>query len=123
MNALRSSVVEPYLRGLAWPATAEVPYPRADLSDSRLPADTAAAAAVPAGVRLEMVGDAESVEIVYETTTDQLGYRGPGSGTTFSLWRGGVHVDERAASLGRGRVHLQLGSGDGRVVVYLPEGM
>ena len=99
-----------------------VPYPRADPSDSRLPADTSAAAALPAGVRVELVGDAGAVDIDYETTTDELGYRGAGSGTTFDLWRGGAHIDEHTASLGRG-ARLRLGTGEERAIVYLPEGM
>ncbi len=123
MNALRPAAVEPYLRGVAWPASADVWYPRADPSDSRLPADTSAAAALPAGVRVELVGDAGAIDIVYETTTDELGYRGAGSGTTFDLWRSGAHIDEHTASLGRGAVRLRLGTGDERAIVYLPEGM
>ncbi len=52
-----------------------------------------------------------------------MGYRGPGAGTTFALWREDKPVDEQKASLGEGTVELELGSGDERAVVYLPEGM
>lgn len=141
----RPPEVEPYLRGAAWPAVPGVPYPRADPADAgRLPADTWATSTVPAGVRLELVGDATHVDIEYVTATDQLGYRGPGAGTTFTVWRAGVAVDEQPARLGAGSVRLRLstaGSGgdglrdpgpgapgtpgpvDDRAVVYLPEGM
>jgi len=126
---------EPFVRGCAWPAGGDVPYPRADPADfGRLPGDTWAAATVPASVRLSFVGDAEAVEIRYRTATDDLGYRGAGAGTTFALWRGERFVDEQGAVLGEGLVQLRAfgvdaaeGEGDGDpsvpAVVYLPEGM
>ena len=125
MRGVRPEQPEPFLRGGAWPATEDVPYPRADPGDaSRLPMDTWAAATVPATVRLEFVGDAEAVEVAYRTTTDDLGYRGRRAGTTFSLWRGGRCLDEQRAVLGQGVVRLAAG-GDAAApaVVYLPEGM
>jgi lysophospholipase L1-like esterase len=97
-------------------------------------------------VRLELVGDADAIDIEYETATRDLGYRGEGAGTTFSSWRGQSLIDDVAAVLGRGRVTLRLapapasapgdaegdaagggsdavdGSAD-RWVVTLPEGM
>jgi len=117
--------VAPYVRGCAWPAGAGVSYPRADPSDfARLPVDTWGTAQIPATVRLELVGDAETIELGYRTDTDDLGYRGPGAGTTFALWRGGTCVDEVPAKLGDGRVRLALGDATDTVaVVYLPEGM
>ena len=88
--AIRPTSVEPYLRGVAWPAGAGVSYPRADPADvGRLPADTWGTAMLPVGVRLEVVGDATAVDLSYETATDDMGYRGPGAGTTFSVWRDG----------------------------------
>jgi lysophospholipase L1-like esterase len=63
------------------------------------------------------------VDIEYTTCTDKLGYRGDGAGRTFSVWRGGRHVDEQPAELGRGTVRLQLGDSVERAIVYLPEGM
>lgn len=117
---------QPFLRGCAWPGTDEIPYPRANPADlARLPGDTVAAARLPVGVRLELVGDAEAVEVSYTTRTDDLGYRGPGAGTTFVAVRGGAVVDEQTAVLGDGTVRLSLGeaSSDERAVVYLPEGM
>jgi lysophospholipase L1-like esterase len=146
----RTVEVEPFLAGCAFPPAPGVPYPRAQPVDAvRLPADTWATASIPVGVRLELVGDAEAIEIEYETATSELGYRGEGAGTTFTSWRGESVVDEVPAVLGRGRVTLRLapepgsrdlssGSSDGssgsggsdglggsddRTVVTLPEGM
>jgi lysophospholipase L1-like esterase len=102
-----------------------VPYPRFDPTDrSRLPADTWQCAQVPAGVRLELVGDASELVLDYTTATDDLGYRGRGAGTTFALWRGGAQVDEQPAVLGAGTLSLAFGGPpDEGAVVYLPEGM
>ncbi len=121
----RSPEVEPFLRGCAYRAVAGVPYPRFDPRDAaRIPGDTWLCAQIPAGVRLELVGDASHVVLDYTTATGDLGYRGPGAGTTFALWRGEEQVDEQPAELGAGRVTLALGaSGAEPAVVYLPEGM
>ena len=139
--------IEPYLAGCVFPAAPGVPYPRALPVDAgRLPADTWATACIPVGVRLELVGDVEAIEIEYETATSDLGYRGDGAGTTFTSWRGQSVIDDVPAVLGRGRVTLRvaaerlaaervtaddgsggLGSrdsdGSDRTVVTLPEGM
>lgn len=117
---------DPFLRGRAFDGTDRVPYPRAKLDDAaRLPRDTWACAQIPAGVRLEMVGDATEIEIDYLTRTEELGYRGDGAGRMFALWRGGDKVDEDKASLGEGTTRVSMGDAgpDQRVVVYLPEGM
>jgi lysophospholipase L1-like esterase len=117
---------EPFLRGCAWPDGAGVAYPRADPTDfARLPIDTWATAQLPVTVRLELVGDAELVEVEYRTATDDFGYRGAGAGTTFAVWRDGVRVAEEPAVLGEGTVSLGLGrhASDSPAVVYLPEGM
>jgi len=121
----RSPEVEPYPRGCAYGPGAGVAYPRFDPADAaRIPADTWGCASIPAGVRLELVGDAGEVELSYTTATDDLGYRGAGAGTTFSLWRGGAQRDEQPAVLGQGTVTLSLsGDPDEVAVVYLPEGM
>jgi lysophospholipase L1-like esterase len=119
---------EPFLRGNAWPGTDELPYPRADPADlDRLPGDTVGTARLPVGVRLELVGTAEALAIEYETATDDLGYRGEGAGTAFTLVTG----DETAsvpAVLGAGTARFVLGGlarrdPDQSLVVYLPEGM
>jgi lysophospholipase L1-like esterase len=91
--------------------------------DNRIPQDTWAMASIPATVRLELVGEAEAVEIAYRTATDDLGYRGEGAVTTFSLWQGDDPVDERRAVLGEGTVRLGLVRSGEPAVVYLPEGM
>ena len=104
----------------------DVPYPRANPSDTaRLPADIWHAATVPVGVRLELVGDAEAIDIAYRTTSGNLGYRGDGAGITFSVWRGGRKVCEEEAVLGDGLVRLALGASapDKPAIIYLPEGM
>jgi len=122
----RPSQPEPFIRGAPYPATGEVPYPRADPSDSaRLPSDLWHAATVPVGVRIELVGDARAVDVAYRTTSGNLGYRGDGAGTVFSVWRNGRTVCEEEAVLGDGLIRLSLGAdpADRPAVIYLPEGM
>ena len=117
---------EPFIRGAAYPAVGEVPYPRANPTDTaRLPADVWHAATVPVGIRLEVVGDAKAIDVAYRTTTGNLGYRGDGAGITFSVWRGGRKACEEEAVLGDGLIRLSLGSGspDEPAIIYLPEGM
>jgi lysophospholipase L1-like esterase len=123
--AERPPEVEPFLRGCAWPAGALGPYPRCDPGPAgeRLPADTRARAALPVGVRLELCGEPEAVEIDYETETDALGFRGASAGTGFALYRGAKAVSEAPAALGCGSVRLAAGTGPERAIVYLPEGM
>jgi lysophospholipase L1-like esterase len=112
----------PFLRGNPYPGVESVPYPRAKPTDFiRLPFDTWSMAQIPAGVRLEISGDAVAIDIDYETQTDQLYH--PGAGKTFAAWRDGKQVAEEAAALGEGRVRIALGSGGGRAIVYLPAGM
>jgi lysophospholipase L1-like esterase len=125
MTFARSAEVEPFLRGCAWPAGELGAYPRCDPGPLglRLPADTRASAALPVGVRLELTGGCEAVEVAYRTHTRELGYRGPGAGTKFVLFRGGARVSECEAQLGEGVARLPAGRGAGRAVVYLPEGM
>lgn len=116
--------VAPFLHGCVWPATAEVPYPRADPADARrMPRDTWEAARLPAGVRLELIGNATHVDVDYVTATDDLGYRGSGAGCAFEAWRNNECVDVKPALLGRGSVRIRLGEGSDRVAIYLPEGM
>ena len=122
----RPEAVEPFVRGCAWPAGAGATYPRADPVDfARLPIDTWGTAQLPVTVRLELVGDAEAVELDYRTETGDLGYRGEGAGRNFTVWRCGRAVDEQPAVLGDGTVRLGLGGAPPheRAVVYLPEGM
>jgi lysophospholipase L1-like esterase len=117
---------EPFIRGAAYPGAGDVPYPRADPSDmARMPADLWQAAGVPIGVRLELIGDAQAIDIAYRTTTGNLGYRGDAAGITFSVWRGGRMVGEEEVVLGDGLIRLALGSASPEqpAVIYLPEGM
>jgi lysophospholipase L1-like esterase len=102
-----------------------VPYPRAkpELPLLRLPMDTWAMAQIPAGVRLELVGDAEAVEVDYRCAHASFGYLGGGEGHEFVLWRGDERVAQVDAEEGEHTVSLPAGSGDERVVVYLPERM
>ncbi|MFN2544611.1 MAG: SGNH/GDSL hydrolase family protein [Actinomycetota bacterium] len=111
---------KPFLRGIAFDGNERVPYPRAK-PDPRLPQDTWAQARIPVGVRLELVADAEAVEIDYRTTTEDLGYRGDAAGRAFTSWSDGERLDEQEAELGEGTV--RLGASGGRTIVYLPEGM
>lgn len=117
---------EPFVRGAAYLASGNIPYPRANPTDTaRLPADIWSAASIPVGVRLEMIGDALAVDVAYRTTNSNFGYRGDAAGTTFSVWRGGAQECEEAAVLGDGMVRLSLGVGSPErpAVIYLPEGM
>ena len=100
----RSPEVEPFLRGCAWRGVPACPTRASTLADaSRIPADTWQCAQIPAGVRLELVGDAAALELDYATATDDLGYRGDGAGTTFALWHGEEQVDEQPAGSGQAR--------------------
>ena len=117
---------EPFLRGARQPPHPDAPYPRADPGPlgERLPRDTWAAACIPAGVRFEWEGDARSVEIEYETRSDDLGYRGDGAGRCFTLFQGDRLVHEAAALLGRSSLRVECdGSDAARRILYLPEGM
>jgi lysophospholipase L1-like esterase len=119
---------EPFLRGNAWPGTDDLPYPRADPADlDRLPGDTVGTARLPVGVRLEFIGSAHALEIDYETQTDDLGYRGEGAGTEFTVVAGDESLSV-PAMLGAGTARFALGAltrrdRDQPIVVYLPEGM
>jgi len=121
----RSRALEPFLRGCAWPPAPGIPYPRCDPGPKgqRLPADTRAAAAQPVGVRLEFSGEPEAIEIDYRTESEDLGFRGPGAGTDFALFRGERLVAVVAAELGEGSVRLPAGAGPAHAIVYLPEAM
>ena len=121
----RPPEVEPFLRGAPWPAAPWATYPRCLPADfSRLPVDTWGTAQLPVTVRLELTGDVEAIEIAYETTTEDFGYRGPGAGTTFALHAGDDLVAEVKAVLGAGSVRLTTGGRTAdRWIVYLPEGM
>ena len=76
-------------------------------------------------MRLELVGDAQAIDIAYRTATGNLGYRGDGAGIVFSVWRGGRKVCEEEA-VARRRAHptlARLGRSREPATIYLPEGM
>jgi len=104
----------PFLRGNAFPAAGKVAYPRAK-ADDRLPRDTWTMASIPAGVRLDFVGDAV-VEIGYRTAEDSAGYR-PERGKCFESWLDEELLDSVEVMHGEGKVRLRTG------VVYFPEWM
>jgi lysophospholipase L1-like esterase len=113
----------PFIRGCAFAGAPGVPYPRALPADAdRLPADTWNDAIRPVGVRLELTGDADAVDVAYETAED-AGARGPGTGTEFEAWCGQRLLASRPISP-EGTVRLPVApgaDGDRRVVIYLPE--
>jgi lysophospholipase L1-like esterase len=115
------------LRGCAWAGADAVPYPRADPADfSRLPIDTWGVAQLPVGVRLELApGGATAIEVDYECLTDDLGYRGPAAGTTFTVWQGDERLDTIDADPAGGTVRLRLDGGrpGATSYVHLPEGL
>ena len=74
-------------------------------------------------MRLEFVGEPAAVEIAYRTETDDFGFRGPGAGAGFALFRGERLVAEAPARLGEASVRLAAGRGPERASVQLPEGM
>ncbi len=114
----------PFLRGNPFPPCDDVPYPRAAPADRfRLPAATWQAATVPAGVRLELDGDATSVVIRYSTLTADLGSRGAGGGRTFEAWTAGDRLDIVDAVVGEGLAELRLGPRTTPATIHLPEGM
>lgn len=114
---------KPFLRGVAFEGTVKVPYPRANPQDaSRLPLDTWWQAQVPVGVRIELIGDATEVRISYRAGMEEGSWRAD-AGTTFAAWRGGAEAGAARAVPGEGEVTLGIGSGDERVVMYLPEYM
>lgn len=126
MSSEQSSDPGPYVRGCAFQGVSGLPYPRALPADvGRLPADTWATACVPVGVRLEIIGEAEAVELRYETATGDAGVRGKAAGTAFEAWRGEQCLGSQPAQVGRGVVRLPMGRGPELqpTVVYLPEGM
>src|SRR4051812_6325096 len=85
----RTEQVEPFLRGSAWPAAQGVPYPRAKPEGAmgRLPQDTWMMASIPAGVRLELVGDAPEVDLTHHCAHASFGYLGGGECHSFVVWR------------------------------------
>ncbi len=115
---------EAFLRGVVWPGTRSVPYPRVNPIDRmRVPGDTWQMATIPVGARLEVVGDATALAVDYRCDNDNLGYRGDGAGITFASWTADGPIASVAAVLGDGRVEVPLDPSAERTIVFLPEGM
>jgi lysophospholipase L1-like esterase len=123
--SIRPEQPEPFLRGCVFPAVIDAPYPRADPAGHEyLPADVWDAAQLPVGVRLELVGNARTIRVWYETTRASLGYRGESAGCNFVAYRAGQKVAMVEAVMGEGMAELTMtGRPDAPVTVYLPEGM
>ena len=121
----RPSQPEPYLRGAPFPAGGGVPYPRAkpEVPLMRVPMDTWTMAKVPAGVRLELTGDAGEIEVDYATEQAAFGYLGGGEGGEFTVWDGDEVLASVPAEVGEGTVLLPGPAGRARLVVHLPERM
>ena len=85
-----------------------MPYPRAKPEGAmgRLPMDTWAMASIPAGVRLELVGDASEIDVRYSCAHASFGYLGGGEGHEFVVWRGGERVAVVDAEEGEHTVRL-----------------
>ncbi|HEY7946541.1 MAG TPA: SGNH/GDSL hydrolase family protein, partial [Acidimicrobiales bacterium] len=123
--SIRPEQPEPFLRGCVFPAVTDAPYPRADPAGwEYLPADVWSAARLPVGIRLELVGNAQTVRVWYETSRVSLGYRGESAGCAFVAYRAGQKVATVEAVMGEGMAELLMtGRPDLPVTVYLPEGM
>ncbi|HMQ27513.1 MAG TPA: SGNH/GDSL hydrolase family protein [Acidimicrobiales bacterium] len=121
----RPSQPEPYLRGAPFPAGGGVPYPRAkpEVPLMRVPMDTWTMAKVPAGVRLELTGDAAEIEVDYLAEQAAFGYLGGGEGGEFTVWDSDEVLASVPAEVGAGTVRLPGPAGRGRLVVHLPERM
>ncbi len=123
--SIRPEQPEPFLRGCVFRAVTDAPYPRADPAGAEyLPIDVWAAARLPVGVRLELVGNAKTIRVWYETSRASLGYRGESAGCAFVAYRAGQRVAMVDALMGEGMAELLMsGRPDLPVTVYLPEGM
>src|SRR5919108_4097472 len=97
----------PFLRGNPWPMTGKVAYPRAKPGDTRIPGDTWYMATFPIGVRLEVTGDAEAIDISYECIRADVTWMDEG-GKAFESWHGDELVGHKTVELGRGQVRLPL---------------
>lgn len=106
-----------FVRGNPWPTTGKVPYPRAKPGDTRIPGDTWYMATFPVGVRLELTGDADAVDITYECVRADV-TSADDSGSSFESWSWDHRLDVTPVTLGKGQVRLQVA---GESVIYLPE--
>ena len=88
----------------------------------RLPMDTWAMASIPAGVRLEMEGDAPEIDLRYACAHASFGYLGGGEVHQFVVWRDGRGWPPLTPG---GRAHRAPAPRcrHGPATVYLPERM
>ena len=123
---MRETDSRPFLRGIAFEPQQGIPYPRLPATDLRIPQDIALWSWMPVGVRLELKGDAEELEIEYVLQGDDLGGWGDGAGVTFEVHRGGRVVDvqrvEPRSDHGVLRLLDDEVDPDVPAVVYLPTG-
>lgn len=116
--------ITPFIRGLAFPAAGHVGSRVPLEATERFACDTASAAWVPAGVRIEFIGDATGLEIDVTTGTMHP-LAAPVPEQHFSVWLSGrLHIQVPAAPDLRQRIRLDLPPRlhDEPVVVHLPEG-
>lgn len=90
--------------------------------EAKLPADTGRAAAVPAGVRLELTGTARAIEADI-TVAEADRPAAPTMAPAFSVWLGDERVEQVAVGTSDTAITLPLPDRDDeqRVIVYLPE--
>jgi lysophospholipase L1-like esterase len=118
----------PFLRGVAFPASRGIPYPRLRVDDVGIPQDVMLWSWMPIGVRLELIGDADALEVEFHLDGEDLGSWGDAAGTTFEIHRRGAVLDSIRVSPGERRVQLRLSPSEARAapddvaVVYLPVG-
>jgi len=116
--------ITPFIRGLAFPATSHAGSRVPLEATERFACDTASAALVPAGVRLEFTGDAAGLELDVTTGTMHP-LAAPVPEQHFSVWLSGqFHGRVPAVPGGRQRIRLELPprQHDEAVAVHLPEG-
>jgi hypothetical protein len=113
----------PFLRGNPFPGNKHWPYPRFLIGDGRLPGDSQYMGGFPVGVRLELQGDADEIEISYRCKHTHAVWAQEagalweaGSGRAFEAWDGDERLGIARAEVGEGTVRLPRAP-----VVYLPE--
>jgi lysophospholipase L1-like esterase len=108
-----------------WTLAGDIDYPRVKPGDSRIPVDTFDSAAIPAGLRLELIAPRGALEIELECKPPGAG-AGAGAGAAngrpaVELWQRGRLLETVPAL--RGLATVRLSAPGGRVTVYLPDSM
>lgn len=86
----------------------------------RLPADTWAAAQVPAGLHLELVSHTDAIVLVFETSPRHP-QAAPTTGDAITVWRGDRHVGVIDVPADGGPVTVPLARDGAVYTIYLPE--